>query len=378
MQTGTAFHPLGLDRPRMLELMAEQNLSGMLLTSPENVFYTSGYTALPSSGNPILYTLRNRLPFLTYADEQGSISLLCWAFSAHGVDFGADQIVGFDDLAGAHRAIAETVGDRLPGGGRLGVESTCARWVLDLLAADAGDPDLGSADAVLSELRLIKSDEEIAMIAASTELVERTVGELYDVLRPGGSRVALMREAKERLYRHGADGISHVTFSFATENPEVEIEESFDKGRLATLDLGAIVGGYCSDNRRYAYCGEIPGELQSRYDVMVGIVDEVGAALKPGTPYADLHQLAVNLFAESDIELLKRFTHVGHNIGLETEEEWIDDRADRTIQAGMVINVELYSHAATGEQIGNEETFVVQGDGPRRLSVLPREIRSIT
>jgi Xaa-Pro aminopeptidase len=378
MQTGTAFHPLGLDRARMLELMAEQGLAGILLTSPENVFYTSGYTALPSSGNPILYTLRNRLPFGTYIDEQGRVALLCWAFSAQGVDFGADEIVGFDDLAGAHQAFQSVVGDRLAPGGTLGVESTCPRWVLELLTSGAGDPALGSADGVLSELRLIKSDEEVALIAASTELVERTVGELFDVLKPAGSRVALMREAKERLYRHGADGISHVTFSFSTENPEVEIDESFDPGRLATLDLGAIVGGYCSDNRRYAYCGEIPAALRARYETMVEIVDEVGAALKPGTPYAELQQLGVDLFERNGIELLKRFTHVGHNIGLETEEEWIDDRPDRSIKAGMVINIELYSHAETGEQIGNEETYVVQEDGARRLSVLPREIRSIT
>ena len=189
------------------------------------------------------------------------------------------------------------------------------------------------------------------------------------MLEPGGSRVALMREAKERLYRHGADGISHATFSFATANPEVEIDESFDPGRLATLDLGAIVGGYCSDNRRYAYCGELPAALQSRYETMVEIVDGVGAALKPGTPYAELQQLGVDLFERHRIELLKRFTHVGHNIGLETEEEWIDDRPDRVIKAGMVINIELYSHAETGEQIGNEETYVVEEDGPRRLSV---------
>jgi Xaa-Pro aminopeptidase len=357
----------------MRELMAEQGLHGMLLTSPENVFYTSGYTALPSSGNPILYTLRNRLPFLTYVGEDGAVALLCWAFSAQGVDFGADEIIGFDDLAGAHRAIQAVVGERLPAGERLGVESTCPRYVLDLIGARR----LGSADDVLSELRLIKSDEEIALIAASTELIERTVSELLDVLQPGGSRVALMREAKERLYRHGADGISHVTFSFATENPEVEIDERFEPGRLATLDLGAIVGGYCSDNRRYAYCGEVPAHLRARYETMVEIVDEVGAALRPGTPYADLQQLAVDLFDRRGIELLRRFTHVGHNIGLETEEEWIDDRPDRHIRAGMVINIELYSHAETGEQIGNEETYVVSADGPRRVSVLPREIRPI-
>ncbi len=374
MQAATRFHSLGLNRARLRELMAEQGLGALLLTSPENVFYTSGYTALPSSGNPILYTLRNRLPFLTYIDSDGAVALLCWGFSTQGVDFGADEIIGFDDLAGAHRAIRQVVNERLAAGGRLGVESTCPRYVLELI----GRRELGSADQVLSELRLIKSEKEIALIATSTELIERTVSELLEVLEPGASRVALMHEAKERLYRHGADGISHVTFSFATENPEVEIDETFEPGRLATLDLGAIVGGYCSDNRRYAYCGEVPGQLQERYETMVQIVDEVGATLRPQTPYADLQRLAVDLFARNGIELLSRFTHVGHNIGLETEEEWIDDRPDRAVRAGMVINIELYSHAASGEQIGNQETYVVSPEGPRRISVLPREIRSIT
>jgi hypothetical protein len=43
----------------------------------------------------------------------------------------------------------------------------------------------------------------------------------------------------------------------------------------------------------------------------------------------------------------------------------------------MVITIELYSTAETGEQIGNEETYVIERGGPRRISVLPREIRSV-
>ena len=49
---------------------------------------------------------------------------------------------------------------------------------------------------------------------------------------------------------------------------------------------------------------------------------------------------------------------MGHNIGLETEERWLDESAD-TVRAGMVINIELYSLAETGEQIGNEETYLI-------------------
>ena len=45
--------------------------------------------------------------------------------------------------------------------------------------------------------------------------------------------------------------------------------------------------------------------------------------------------IAVDLFARHDLELLRRFTHVGHNIGLETEEEWIDMQKQLRERAGQ-------------------------------------------
>ncbi len=98
-------------------------------------------------------------------------------------------------------------------------------------------------------------------------------------------RNELTREAKYRLIRNGAEGISHITFSFAQANPEFDIDEKLQEGKLVTLDLGAIYRGYCSDNRRYAYAGKVPAALEDTYRQMVGIVDAVGAALAPGASY---------------------------------------------------------------------------------------------
>jgi Xaa-Pro dipeptidase len=374
----TRFHPVGLDKTKLRTLIRESDLDGILLTSPENVFYTTGYTALPSSGNPILYTLRNRLPFFSYVDGDGQTTLLCWGFSAENVDFGADALIGFNDHAGALRELRSLLEHKLPGGGRLGVESNCPYYVLRLIedtVPSAGTPV--PADALLARLRLIKSAAEVALLRKSTEIIEQTVSELYGVLRRGMSRVDLTREAKYRMIRNGAMGISHITFSFAQANPEVAIGETLDEGRLVTLDLGGIYDGYCSDNRRYAYSGQIPQSLLDRYHTMVEIVDTVGAALIPGTPYAKLFQLGLDLYDKHGIAALARFTHVGHNIGLETEEQWLDNDPYSTVEAGMVINIELYSTAETGEQIGNEESYIVGPDGPERISVLPREIRLV-
>lgn len=375
MMARPRFEPLGFSRERFAAAAVERGLCGVLLTSPENVFYATGYTVLPSAGNPILYTLRSRLPFFAYVDGDGAVTLLCWGFSTAGVELGADEIVRFDRYAEALEALESVL--RGKPRGPLGLESTCPRYVLAAVERAGRAAEVADADDLMAQLRLIKSPAEIAALRRSTALIEKTVAELYGLLEPGMSRLALMNEARTRMIGNGATGISHITFSFAQQNPEYAIDEPLDDGRLATLDLGAIVDGYCSDNRRYAYVGEIPTSLLERYERMVEIVDGVGAALVPGRTYAEVCQRAADLYAEREIEQLGRKTHVGHHIGLETEEEWIDDDDGKTILPGMVINIELYSIAETGEQIGDEETYVIGPDDPERITVLPREIHRV-
>ena len=190
-------------------------------------------------------------------------------------------------------------------------------------------------------------------------------------------RNELTREAKTRLMRNGADGISHLTFSFGQANPEFDIDEPLEVNRLVTLDLGGIYRGYCSDNRRYAFSGRVSDEMRERYEKMVAIVDTVGAALVPGTPYQSLMNLARRLYDHHGVPALPRFNHVGHSIGIETEERWVDDDPTALVEPGMVINIELYTPEPTCGQIGNEETFVVGPTGPNRVSRLPRVIREI-
>jgi Xaa-Pro aminopeptidase len=188
--------------------------------------------------------------------------------------------------------------------------------------------------------------------------------------------VEMMEHAKREMMARGASGIGHVTFTFGTTNPEIALDEPLRPDQLVVLDMGAVVDGYCSDNRRYAYAGDPPESLLELHREMVQIVDAVGEALLPGTRYDEIQELARSLHRERGIPMLARFTHAGHNIGLETEEEWIDDRTDASIRAGMVINIELYSLTEAGHQIGDEETYVIE-DSPRRISQLPREVRVV-
>jgi len=371
------FLPLGFDKHKFISAMEKRRIAGVLLTSPEDVFYTTGYTALPSSGNPILYTLRNRLPSFSFIESAAGVTLLCWGFSAQGVDFGADRIVGFNSFSGAREELKTLLMSVAGHNHRVGITSSCPYFVLQLLEDCDVKRSLIVVDDLMENMRLIKSPAEISCLRRSTEITEAAYRDVFKLLRIGMGRSELAREAKSALIKNGATGISHTTLSFTKANPEVDIDEVLEKNRLVTIDIGGIYHGYCSDTRRYAYTGQLPISIRDRYERMVTIVDTVGEALVPGTSFKELFTFTQEQYSKCGITPLGRFNHIGHNIGLETEERWLDDSPSDHIAPGMVINIELYSTVDSGEQIGNEDTYVISESGPERISCLPREIELV-
>jgi len=366
------FKPIGLDRSRLLSLMAENGLDGIFLSSPENVFYTTGYPTLPSSGNPIIYALRNQLPFFSYLGSDGSITLLCWGGAGMGVEYGTEDVRIFFTYQMAIDELIAFIGEKLPAGGTIGVESTFPHYVVQLIQEYAKPASIIMVDDILNQLRLIKSPAEIECIRKSTHIVDQTVLDLAQNLRLGMSRLELIQQAKYRMIQNGADGVDHVTVAFGTANPEIALDEILEPNQIVTLDLGAVFAGYVSDNRRIAFTGVVPGTLKELHKKLCWVVAEMGKALRPGKSFADLHAYAFELYAHVDVDPL--FLHVGHSIGLQVDEHWVLGDDPTQLKKGMVLNIELYSTSDEGVMIGDEETFVVTDNEPEKLSSLPVDI----
>jgi len=377
MMTPVRFLPLGFDKDKLVRLMAEHKLDAVLLTSPEHVFYTTGFPALFSSGNPILYGLRNVLPFFAFITRHGHVTLMCWGGAVTGVEYGADTVLTYADIDGAEQALTSTLREQVGEGARLGIESSTPYTVLKLLEDIVPSERITLADDLMMQVRMIKSPAEVALLEKSINVVEHTVADLMDSMHLGIRRPALMQAAKTGMLGHGASGISHVTLSFGASNPEVEIDEALEADKLVTLDLGAIVDGYYSDNRRLMYTGPVPEGITALHQTMCAILDQTASLLKPGAAFGAVYDKAMALY---DQHGLKPFIpNIGHTIGMQVEEVWIYEGTRGVIfQAGMVLNLEMYAQYETGELIGDEETYVITETGYRQLTHLPTTIRTVT
>jgi Xaa-Pro aminopeptidase len=367
-----SFKPVGFDRTHLVALMKERKLDGLFLSSPENVFYVTGYPCLPSSGNPIIHALRNQNPYFVFAGSDGLLTLLCWGPAAMGFDYGADDVRMSFSLPMTSDDLGALMDEKLKPGCTIGVESSFPYYATRLLEEHARPAVIQVIDDLLNQLRLVKTPAEIELIRKSTQIIDQTLLELAQDLRLGMGRLELIREAKARMIQNGADGIDHVTIAFGSANPEIALDEPLEENQIVTLDLGAIYQGYVSDNRRLVYTGTVPLALNQLHGKLCWVVAEMGKALLPGKTFAELNAYANELYAREGLDPM--FMHVGHSLGLQVEEHWILADDPTLVQPGMILNIELYSPSDEGVMVGDEETFLVTAAEPEQFSTLPVDI----
>ena len=364
--------PVGLDRSRLFAMLKQSKLDGIFLSSPENVFYTTGFPTLPGSGNPIVYALRNQLPYFSFISKEETITLLCWAVASMGIDYGVDDIRSYFTYQMSVDELTAFIGEKLQPGCTVGVESTFPFYAIQLIQEYAKPAKILVVDDLIHQLRLLKSEAEIERIKKSTQIIDQTVVELAQHLRLGMSRLELIQEAKYCMLKNGAQGVDHVTVAFGSANPEVALGETLEENQIVTLDLGAVYEGYVSDNRRLVYTGAVPEHLKQLHQKLCWVVAEMGKALQPGKTFAELHAQAFELYEKVGIDPM--FLHIGHSLGLQVDEHWILGDDPTPVEKGMVLNIELYSFSDEGVMIGDEETYVVTGGEPEQISHLPVEI----
>ena len=366
-----AFKPIGLDRSRLSTLMKQRNLDGIFLSSPENVFYTTGYPTLPSSGNPIVYALRNQLPFFTFIGKDGGITLLCWGAASMGLDYGADDVRAFFTFPMSVDELKALVQEKLSPGCTVGVESTFPFYAIQLIQEHARPADIQIIDDLIHRLRLVKSRAEIDRIKRSTQIVDQTVLELAQNSAAGDEPAGADPGGQGPPDEEWRAGVDHVTVAFGSANPEVALGETLEENQVVTLDLGGCMKATSRTTGGWRIRGRLR-ESRQLHQKLCWVVAEMGKALRPGKTFAELHAYAYELYAKVGVEPL--FLHVGHSIGLQVDEHWILGDDPTVVEKGMVLNIELYSGSDEGVMIGDEETFEVTDGEPEQLSRLPPEI----
>ncbi len=218
--------------------------------------------------------------------------------------------------------------------------------------------------AVLHELRLVKSPEEVERLRRAAEITaEAHLAAMRDG-RPGAREYQVQSEIEYAFRRRGGSGPGYGTIVATGQNATVlhyrAGNAELQAGELCLVDAGGEFGLYTADvTRTFPVSGEFTKAQRKAYDVVLAAQEAGIAAVRPGITIDALHDLVVRKLVEGMIALgllhgipgeriadgsyKKYYMHrTSHWLGMDVHDVGVYhlDGDSRPLAAGNVITVE--------------------------------------
>ncbi len=234
-----------------------------------------------------------------------------------------------------------------------------------------------SATDILRELRVIKSEDEIALMREAGRITEAAFADVVAQLKHGMTELEILSEVDYQLRRHGALGPSFTT-SFYNSGPNHPLKFG---DRLNTwprvltppvsllFDFGAVYRGMCYDFGRTVFFGDPTPEAQRVYDLVMQSQAAGVAALKAGAHTCEQVDAAARRVIE-EAGYGEAFRHrLGHGIGMDVHEPPFLTKGDQTLlREGMLFTIEPSITLFDTFSARVEDVVVARPDGGEKLT----------
>lgn len=354
--------PFAERRRALKKELAAARLDSLLLTDPANVYYLTGFTG--EAGALIISAAVSTLitdgRFQVQAREETSgiriVLQKSALFSSAGEVLRAagKQWAGFDPnrlTVAQLRTLRKASGTR-------------CRWK--------------ATQGLTERLRTRKDAQELAQMRQAATLAGEVLEGAIRLLKPGVRELEIAAEIEYQMRKRGAAGPSFetiVAFGERAALPHARpTAKRLGKNELVVLDLGAILGHYCSDITRTVFVGRAPKRIRGWYGAVLEAQSTAIAAIKAGTSCGDVDAAARGVLESYHLE--GHFVHsTGHGLGLEIHEDPRIARGQkRRLEPNNVITVEPGVYFAGVGGIRIEDDVVVHADRSEVITRVPRDL----
>lgn len=218
--------------------------------------------------------------------------------------------------------------------------------------------------ALLDEMRLIKSPQEIATMRRAALISAEAHARAMQATRPGKHEYEIEAELLHTFYRHGSQYPAYTSIVAGGANAcvlhYIANNAPLNDGDLLLIDAGCELDGYASDvTRTFPVNGRFSGAQKDVYELVLAAQYAAIAQVNPQSHWNAPHEAALKVLAQGFIDLgLCRGTvdavlesgdyrqfymhRTGHWLGLDVHDagEYKLDGEWRTLQPGMVLTVE--------------------------------------
>ena len=297
------------------------------------------------------------------------------------------EIVTWPETDDPHALVARIVAAEVGSNPRRIVVSD-RLWAMHLLRLERAMPEatFDSAAAVLRELRIRKDADEIELLRRAGAAADRVVAQIAAGHLIGRTEADVADEVRERLR---AEGHELAQFAIVASGPNSASphHEASDRviraGEPIVLDIGGVLGGYCSDTTRTLWVtggDEANGpdeEFRHLFGVLHAAQQAASNAVRPGVPAEAIDRAARDII-DGEGYAENFFHRTGHGIGLDGHEDpYLVAGNTEPLAEGMAFSIEpgIYLPGRYGARI--EDIVVCGPDGPIVLNNESRELRVV-
>ena len=227
-------------------------------------------------------------------------------------------------------------------------------------------------------IRIVKDQEELKYIKKAAEIADKAFEHILDYIKPGITESDIALELEFFMKNNGASKLSFdsiVASGWRSSLPHgVATDKIIKSGDLLTMDYGCIYNGYCSDMTRTIVIGKASDEQKKIYNIVLKAQTEALAHIKAGVLGKDVDKIARDIIHNAGYG--NYFGHgLGHGVGLAIHEEpRLSLIGETALEINMVVTNEpgIYIPDFGGVRI--EDLVVVGQDGPIVYSKSTKEI----
>lgn len=365
------FSPAEYERrlTRLRAVMAKRDIPVVLLTSMQNIAYYSGF----------LYCSFGRMYGCVISQEA------CTTVSAN-IDAGqpwrrsvGENVIYTDWKRDNYwRAVAGLTQEAK----RIGIEGDHMTLAMRDTALDMlGGPELLDIASDTMAARMVKSDEEIALIKLGAQTADIGGEAIRAAIREGATEIEIAMEGRNAMEREIARAHPDAEYrdtwvwfqsglnTDGAHNPVTK--RAIQKGDILSLNTFPMISGYYTALERTLFLGEPDAESLHIWNANVA-AHELGLSLiKPGATCSGITDEINRFFADENLLQYRSFGY-GHSFGIlshyygrEAGLELRED-IDTALEPGMVVSIEPMLWIPEGQPGAGgyrEHDILVVGDG---------------
>ena len=409
---------------RIRAQLASEGAAGAMLSTPDNVFYATGFSSVMDGWHlvepiaAVFVPTDSASPVVLILPEASVISPIVSERGGHPVHF--DRLATFDMLNFCETARAEDAHLALPDDllAELGdvmeqVEGQCEPDIIQTIAACVSRhiskaervvfDDLrvaarvealtgqasGDALDVMFAARAVKTADEIDTLRESGQIADAIMAYTISQLGIGKSWSEVEKQVAHFMIDHDVDPLpgSPMLFGGAYDlvfRPDLfrtPVSRPFEGGEIAILETQGRYKNFWIDINRTAHIGPATPAYRDQFNAVRDIFDTISARLKPGVNTAEIcafHEIP----AAQHLDPPEKLLVVAHSVGLVPLESPVKypgtglhgAKEGFIVEKGMVISIDcLYFGSGLGPS-HMENVFIVNESGAEPLYRFPLDL----